>query len=93
MKTIIAQDSPRLIVIDEKIKHRGLFSYVLPRVIAAACLFCLTVYGFFYTILHPKAMQFYKRIDSVDPRYVLAIVILGLTSIFMFWAAKRIKNL
>jgi uncharacterized membrane protein len=88
----MAVDGKHLIVIDEKVKERGLFSYILPKVIAAALLFGLTVYGFFYAILHPKAISFYKRLDSIDPRYVLAFVILGLTSMFMYWALKRIKN-
>jgi hypothetical protein len=92
MKRIMAVDGKHLIVIDEKIKHRGLFSYILTRVIAWFSLLGLTTYGFFYTILHPKAISFYKRIDTVDPRYVLAFVILGLTSMFMYWAWKRIKN-
>jgi hypothetical protein len=92
MKRIMAVDSPRLIVIDEKVKERGLFSYILTRVIAWFSLLGLTTYGFFYAILHPKAISFYERIDSIDQRYVIVFVVMGFVSLWMYWVVKRIKN-
>jgi hypothetical protein len=51
MKQIMAQDSPRLIVIDDKVKHKGLFSYLLTRIIAVFLLLSLTAYGLLHLIL------------------------------------------
>jgi hypothetical protein len=51
MKTILAQDSLRLIVLDDKVKHRGLFSYLLTRALAVFLLLSLTAYGLLHLIL------------------------------------------
>lgn len=42
---MMARDSERLIVMDDNVKHRGLFSYYLPRIVAVLLLAGLTIYG------------------------------------------------
>lgn len=85
MKSIIAQDSERLIVMDEKVRHRGLFSYYLPRLVLSIILSGITTYGFLHAILHPKVISFFEHLDNIDPIYVLGFVILGL-AMFTIWA-------
>lgn len=51
MKQIMAQDSHRLIVMDDKVQHKGLFSYLLPRAMAIFLLLSLTAYGLLHLIL------------------------------------------
>lgn len=45
MKDIIAKDSTRILVFDDKVKQRGLFSYYFKRIAAYSILGALAVYG------------------------------------------------
>jgi hypothetical protein len=59
MKDMIAKDSDNLLVLDHTVNRRGLFSYVLPRVLCYVFLLGLTAYGFCATVL-PEIIDLWK---------------------------------
>lgn len=75
MKPLLAQDSKRLIVMDDNVKYRGLFSFVLTRVVCLFILYGLAAYGLFSAALHPKVIQLFQRIDNVSPEVIFSAVI------------------
>jgi H+/Cl- antiporter ClcA len=70
------KDSQNIIVMDENVKHRGLFSYYLPRIICLLILSGMSAYGMFSIVLHPKIVLFLERLDNARPMEVIVVLLI-----------------
>jgi hypothetical protein len=91
-KEIMMRDSHLIVNMSRGVTHKGLFSYVLPRVIAVLFLAGLTVYGFF-SATTPTAHEFYKRFDNINQVYVWIFCVAGLLVFAVWFLVNKIKGL
>lgn len=84
------RDSKLIVNMSRGVTHKGLFSYVLPRIAGAIFMAGLTVWGFL-SATTPTAHKFYEWLDNIDQVAATAFACagLGVVGIWLIWFRRK----